>query len=167
MPRESHVAWAAYTTEVEKSETRKGIVVFVKGWKCNFCQGSFWNKALDRVLGHVSCVKALCNKITPCSESRVPEDVRDAVRSEIAVKEGTKAAPTSAEIKLLFELTPMLLISFGTGVYEACRTNRLSRRRRRPAACGSAVAATKQDGRVVPRHERAVRLLRRLGHRAP
>ena len=92
MPRVENPAWEEHTAAVDKQEQKAGILVVVKGWKCNYCSKSFWNRQLDRLLGHLSCDKALCSKIQPCSVAAVPEEVRDAIRSELAVKANVNAS---------------------------------------------------------------------------
>lgn len=97
-------AWEKHTTSIEKEDKKAGITVTVKGWKCNHCNGEFWNSALQRLFEHLTCDAALCKAgISPCNMAKVPEAVRDNARSQVMTKaenknQGEKRKAMAADI---------------------------------------------------------------------
>ena len=49
---------------------------------------SFWNTNLERILGHVSCDRALCKAIDPCSAAKVPEEQRLEAKAQLDARNG-------------------------------------------------------------------------------
>lgn len=88
MGRTKAPAWGEYTEPTEKESVKSGLTVIVHGWKCRFCGSSFWNTNLERMLGHVSCDRALCKAIDPCSAAKVPEEQRLEAKAQLDARNG-------------------------------------------------------------------------------
>ena len=96
MPRVENPAWEQHTVAADKQEQKGGNCSCLQGLEVQLlqprCRKSLRNRQLGRLPGHLSCDKALCSKIQPCAVAAVPDDVRDAIRSEIAAKANVNAS---------------------------------------------------------------------------
>lgn len=103
MPK-ADAAWDKHTTAAHKEvEKDSGITVKVNGWECNYCDGQFWNRNLDRLRRHLTGDQQQCKgcRITPCADA--PEDVRKEMTATLAGRQAladsaAKRKATSEEI---------------------------------------------------------------------
>jgi len=100
MPKSADPAWEEHTSETSKVVEKAGIDTTVKGWVCNHCDETVWNRNLQRLLCHLSGDAERCvgERITPCT--KVEQDVRDEMAARLDAKAAVKAGNTKRKSEL-------------------------------------------------------------------
>ena len=99
MPPAADPMWGKHAKETTKEEAKAGIMVTVKGWKCNHCSKSFWNKDLKRLLAHLSGDASVCTTAELCSEATMPisEETKAGCKAKLAMKAAKKTEKRARE----------------------------------------------------------------------